>query len=97
MTVKLLTELHLEFLSFTEGCTGSSENATLLEITCRGLYVHVVQLIVLLKIVDFQEKTSVQNAVKIGILLNFKLYIRSIEYCSQGRSGLPCEFDADLW
>ena len=25
MTVKLLTENHLEFLSLTEGCTGSSE------------------------------------------------------------------------
>ena len=26
MTVKLLTEHHLEFLSFTGGCTGSSES-----------------------------------------------------------------------
>ena len=26
MTVKLLTEQHLEFLSLTEGCTGSSES-----------------------------------------------------------------------
>ena len=26
MTVKLLTEHHLEFLSFKEGCTGSSES-----------------------------------------------------------------------
>ena len=26
MTVKLLTELHLEFLSLTGGCTGSSES-----------------------------------------------------------------------
>ena len=43
MTVKLLTEHHLEFLSFKEGCTGSyksrdtCQNATLLEITCHGL------------------------------------------------------------
>ena len=43
MTVKLLTEQQLEFLSFKGGCTGSSEstlvhgkNATLLEIRCRG-------------------------------------------------------------
>ena len=36
MIVKLLTEHHLEFLSLTGGCTGSSESATLLEITCRG-------------------------------------------------------------
>ena len=41
MTVKLLTEHHLEFLSLKEGCTCSSEStqcqtATLLEIKCRG-------------------------------------------------------------
>ena len=41
MIVKLLTEHHLEFLSFKGGCGGSSEstlvkNATLLEITCHG-------------------------------------------------------------
>ena len=42
MIAKLLTEHHLEFLSFKGGCTGSSvpntcQNATLLEITCHGL------------------------------------------------------------
>ena len=39
MSVKLLTDHHLEFLSLKGGSTGSSEscqNATLLEITCRG-------------------------------------------------------------
>ena len=41
MSVKLLTEHHLDFPSLKGGCTGSSEsytcqNATLLEITCRG-------------------------------------------------------------
>ena len=41
MTLKLLTEHNLEFLSLKGGCKGSSEstlfqNATLLEITCRG-------------------------------------------------------------
>ena len=41
MSVKLLTEHHLEFLSLKGGSTGSSEstvvkNATLLEITCSG-------------------------------------------------------------
>ena len=42
MSVKLLTEHHLEFLSLKGGCTGSSEsnyvkkNVTLLEIICRG-------------------------------------------------------------
>ena len=41
MSVNLLTEHNLEFLSFKGGYTGSSEstlekNATLLEITCRG-------------------------------------------------------------
>ena len=43
MSVKLLTEHHLEFLSLKGGCTGSSEstlvkNATLLEITCHGSF-----------------------------------------------------------
>ena len=42
MTLKLLTEHHLEFLSLKGGCRGSSEstrqNATLLEITCHGSY-----------------------------------------------------------
>ena len=40
MNIKLLNEHNLEFLSLKEGYTGSSEssfqNATLLEITCRG-------------------------------------------------------------
>ena len=36
MTVKLQTEHYLEFLRLKGGCTGSSESATLLEITCRG-------------------------------------------------------------
>ena len=34
--VKLLTEHHLEFLSFKGGCTGSYESTTLFELTCRG-------------------------------------------------------------
>ena len=36
MTVKPLPEHDLEFLSLKGGCTGSSESATLLEITGRG-------------------------------------------------------------
>ena len=38
MSVKLLTEHHLEFLCLKGGCIGSSEStiATLLEITCHG-------------------------------------------------------------
>ena len=41
MSVKLLAEHHLEFLSIKGCCTGSSEStlakkATLLEITCHG-------------------------------------------------------------
>ena len=40
VSVKLLTEHHLELLSLTEGCTGSPEytlvNMPLLEITCHG-------------------------------------------------------------
>ena len=43
MTVKLLTEQYMEYLSLQGGCTGSSEstlikneNVTLLEITCHS-------------------------------------------------------------
>ena len=41
MTIKLLTEHHLEFLSLKGGCTGSSvstiyQNVKLLEIKCHG-------------------------------------------------------------
>ena len=41
MSVELLTEHHLEFLSLKGGCTGSSESTLVkmphcLEITCRG-------------------------------------------------------------
>ena len=44
MSLKLLTDYNLEFLSLNEGCTGSSEstlffqNVTLLEISCTGSY-----------------------------------------------------------
>ena len=43
MSVKLLTEHNLEFLSLKEGCTGSSESSIvemphLLEITCCGSF-----------------------------------------------------------
>ena len=43
MNVKLLTEHHLEFLSLTGGCTGSSEStlATLLEITFHSSFTEV--------------------------------------------------------
>ena len=34
MTVKLLTELHLEFLSFKGGCTGSSESTLVKMLHC---------------------------------------------------------------
>ena len=36
MTLRLLTEHQLEFLNLKRGCKGSCQNATLLEITCRG-------------------------------------------------------------
>ena len=36
MSVKLLAEHHLECLSLKGGCTGTSQIATLLEISCRG-------------------------------------------------------------
>ena len=40
MTVKLLTEHHLEFLSLRGGCTGSSEYA-LVEITCHSPFINI--------------------------------------------------------
>ena len=46
MSVELLTEHHLEFLSLTGGCAALSmstfrQNATLLEITCHSSFIHV--------------------------------------------------------
>ena len=38
MRVKLLTEHLLEVLSLKGGCVYTCQNATLLEITCHGLY-----------------------------------------------------------
>ena len=48
MSVKLLTEHHLEFISLRGGCTGSSESKLIkmphcLEITCRGSYFYLPQ------------------------------------------------------
>ena len=48
MTVKLLTDQHLEFLSLKGDCTGSSEstlvkNATLLEISCGGSIIDLLK------------------------------------------------------
>ena len=40
MSVKLLTEQHLEFLSLKGGYTGSSESIHVLEITCHGSYTY---------------------------------------------------------
>ena len=39
MSVKLLNEHHLEFLSLKEGCTGSSEESRFVKMPlCRGSY-----------------------------------------------------------
>ena len=38
LTVKLLSEHHLEFLSLKGGCSGSSESTLVLEITCHMLF-----------------------------------------------------------
>ena len=62
MIVKLLTEHHLEFLSLSGGCRGSSKS-TLVKIS-----------------------KCWKSHVAAHLLAH-----------SQGRSGLPCEFDADLW
>ena len=47
MSVKLLTEHHLKFLSFKRGCTGLSEstlvkNVTLFEISCCDSITHLL-------------------------------------------------------
>ena len=46
MIFKLLTEQHLEFQRLKGGCRGSSEstrrNATLLEITCHGSFISII-------------------------------------------------------
>ena len=73
MVVKLLTEHHLEFLSLLGGCTGSSEyvyscqNATLLEITCRGSFIFVMFCILISGL-----KLRVRNKNLIFLFLNPK-------------------------
>ena len=39
MTVKLLTEHHLEFISFKGGCRGSSESTLVKMLNCRKSHV----------------------------------------------------------
>ena len=50
MSVKLLTEHHLEFLSLIGGCTGSYETTLvlLLEITCHGSYEVCLEKVILI-------------------------------------------------
>ena len=62
MIVKLLTEHHLEFLSLTGGCTGSSES-TLVKIP-HGWKSHVTAQI-LVKVLDHQivENDNIYNHV----------------------------------
>ena len=54
MTIKLLTEHHLEFLSLKGGCTGSSEftHVKMLEITCCGSYGLAHKILVLIAYVQ---------------------------------------------
>ena len=80
MTVKLLTEQHLEFLSLTGGCTGSSgvysscRNATLLEITCCSsvIFRHFKNFQIYL-----QEARALEN--EIALLRNFQ-HERIVQY-----------------
>ena len=49
MIVKLLTEHHLEFLSLKGGCRGSScQNVKLFEISCRGSFINLQVVAVLM-------------------------------------------------
>ena len=52
MTVKQLTEHHLEFLSLTEGCKGSSESTVVKTPHCWKS--HVMAHVVLMPLVKFQ-------------------------------------------
>ena len=61
MSVKLLTEHHLELLSLIEGCTGSSE---LLEITCRGSYMNRLHFAAT-RINEFPGLSQVFSSVKV--------------------------------
>ena len=83
MSVKLLTEHHLEFLSLKGACAGSSEsyacqNATLMKITCHGsvlLGIHVILLVLscigsyIRELLIFQQNHRKVASAKIGIKL----------------------------
>ena len=67
MTVRLLSEHHLEFLSFTGDCTGSYESTLVkmphcMKITCRGSLMSII--LVLFK--AFKERFSSSFKVKKG-------------------------------
>ena len=81
MTVKLLTENHLEFLSLKGGCTGSSEstqcqNVKLLEISCTGSNENCISMKILF------------------VLANDEMphFIRAFSVCHQSRSGQRCSY-----
>ena len=77
----LLTEHHLEFLSLIGGCTGSSEyvyscqNATLLEITCRGSFTFVM----------FFERTEGINQIKFRMKFSLSKFMAQILFSVQSR------------
>ena len=56
MTVKLLTEHHLEFLSLTGGCRGSSESTLVKMPHCSKS--HVMAHILYFRVIHFQERLT---------------------------------------
>ena len=72
MTVKLLTEHHLEFVRLTGRCTGSSEstqscqNATVLEITCHGSFLS--KSTIFNRIINKNANKATMNSMKLVIL-----------------------------
>ena len=58
MTVKLLTEYHLEFLSLKRGCTGSSESTLVKMSNCwkshaEAQYINVASLVIVRVVLVF--------------------------------------------
>ena len=71
MSVKLLTEHHLEFLSLTGGCIGSSESTLvkLLEISCHGSHDNLLLCTVrgcVIKLISLEERHKQEQCVLIN-------------------------------
>ena len=68
MIVKLLTEHHLEFLSLTEGCTGSSESTLVKMSNCWKSHAAAQYKYKLVKDQDFEKRFWLPVFSSIGYL-----------------------------